>query len=262
MTRLAGRDFTVQDRSGTARVAIVNESMARRFFPGGSPIGARFRIGSDTAPVEVVGLVRDARYESVRADAPPTVFLPGTQMPDDASADEFVIRTAVPPTSLVTPIRQIARAVSPYLNVTFETMTQRLDDDLARERLIATLATGFGLSGIALAMIGLYGVLGYLVAQRQSEFGLRLAIGAPPRSVLRLVMVEVLFVLVAGLAVGMAATLPATALLGTLLFDLQARDAGTLAGAALLLAIAVLLAGYLPARRATRIDPAEALRSE
>ncbi|WP_335340790.1 FtsX-like permease family protein [Luteitalea pratensis] len=146
--------------------------------------------------------------------------------------------------------------------MTASTLEDRIADDLAQERLIATLAGFFALTGLALAMVGLYGALSYLVTERQAEFGIRMAIGAPPRSVLRLVMKDVAMVLAVGLLGGVAAVLPGTRLLEQLLYGLAPGDAVTIVLAAALLAAVVLLAGYLPARRATRIDPVVALRSE
>jgi predicted permease len=259
---LSGRDFSRSDTRSSQRVAIVNETLARRFFPGGRALGERFRVGRDTETTEIVGVVRDAKYESVRQPVPATAFIPETQMPEGEVAEEFVLRTGVPPASIVPTVRRVATDVSPDTTVTASTLEQRIAADLARERLIATLAGLFALAGLALAMVGLYGAMSYLVTERQAEFGIRMAIGAPPASVLRLVMRDVAIVLAAGLLAGVMAVLPGTRLLEQLLFGLEPGDAATMALAAGVLAAVVLLAGYLPARRATRIDPVVALRSE
>ena len=259
---LSGRDFSRVDTRSSQKVAIVNETLARRFFPGGRALGERFRLGRDTETTEVVGVVRDAKYESVRQPVPATAFIPEAQMPADEAAEEFVLRTAVPPASLVAAVRRLATDVSPDTTVTASTLEDRVADDLAQERLIATLAGLFALAGLALAMVGLYGALSYLVTERQAEFGIRMAIGAPPGLVLRLVMTEVAIVLAVGLLAGVMAVVPGTRLLDQLLYGLEPGDAMTMAVAAGVLAAVVLLAGYLPARRATRIDPVVALRSE
>jgi predicted permease len=259
---LRGRDFNLSDSSSSPRVAIVNETLARRFFPDGQALGGRFRRGNGTDTTEVIGIVRDTNYESVRQPVPATAFIPVTQMPEDEAAEEFVLRTDVPAATVVPAIRQVAAEVRRDLSLKATTIEARIADNLARERLIATLAGLFGLTGLGLAMIGLYGALSYLVTARQAELGIRMAIGAPRGSVLRLVMKEVARVLTVGLVAGAAGVWPATRLLDQLLYGLDAQDATTIVVAAGLLAVVVLLASYLPARRATRIDPVVALRAE
>lgn len=202
MPLVAGRDFNRLDTASSPRVAIVNETLARRFFPGGHALGERFRLGRDTESTEVVGIVRDAKYESVRQPIPATAFIPEPQLPADEAAEEFVLRTALPPASIIQAARRLATDVSRDTTVTASTLEDRIADDLAQERLIATLAGFFALTGLALAMVGLYGALSYLVTERQAEFGIRMAIGAPPRSVLRLVMKDVAMVLAVGLLGG------------------------------------------------------------
>lgn len=259
---MSGRDFGRGDTRSSQRVAIVNETLARRFFPGGRALGERFRLGSNTETTEIVGVVRDAKYESVRQPVPATAFIPETQMPADEAAEELVLRTAVPPASLIPTVRRVAAEVSRDTTITASTLEERIADDLAQERLIATLAGLFAVAGLALAMVGLYGALSYLVTERRAEFGIRMAIGASPGLVLRLVMSEVAIVLAVGLTAGMLAVVPGTRLLEQLLYGLSPGDGTTIALAGGVLAVVVLLAGYLPARRATRIDPVVALRSE
>ena len=198
----------------------------------------------------------------MRQATPATAFIPATQIAPDEIVEEFVLRTAVPPSGLVSSVRHAAADVSKDLVLTFHTMEARIDDDLVQERLIAMLAGVFGLVGLLLAMIGLYGVLSYLVAQRRAEFGIRLAIGASRGSVLGLVMKDVAVILAGGLAAGVAVSLPGLTLLERLLYGLEPRDAVTMSLAACVVAAVVALAGYVPARRATRIDPAVALRTE
>jgi len=259
---VAGRDFDERDTTTSPRVAVVNETLARRFFPGVHALGRHFRRGGESGSLEIVGIVKDAKYETVRQPVPPTAFIPATQMPPGQIAEEFVLRTAVSPATLTPAVRQTIADVTGEVGVTFQTLTKRIDDDLVQERLVAMLSGFFGVVGLLLAMIGLYGVVSYLVAERQVEFGIRMAIGARPASILRLVMRDVLVVLAAGLAAGIAAALASVKLLERMLFGLEPRDAPTMAVAVCVLAAMALLAGYLPARRATRIDPMIAVRSE
>ncbi len=259
---VAGRDFDERDTTTSPRVAVVNETLARRFFPGVHALGRHFRRGGESGSLEIVGIVKDAKYETVRQPVPPTAFIPATQMPPGQIAEEFVLRTAVSPATLTPAVRQTIADVTGEVGVTFQTLTKRIDDDLVQERLVAMLSGFFGVVGLLLAMIGLYGVVSYLVAERQVEFGIRMAIGARPASILRLVMRDVLIVLAAGLAAGIAAALASVKLLERMLFGLEPRDAPTMAVAVCVLAAMALLAGYLPARRATRIDPMIAVRSE
>jgi predicted permease len=259
---LAGRDFDDRDTTTAPPVAIVNETLARKYFPGVGALGKRLRIHDRPVPVEVVGLVKDATYESVREVTPPTVFMPATQAPPSGAAQEFVLRASVPPSVLIPSVQRVVRKVNPEIPLEFQTLAQQVDDNLVQERLLATLAGFFGGLAMLLAMIGLYGVLSYLVAHRQMEFGVRMALGATPGSILWLVMRDVLLVLAAGVTVGLAAALATTRVLRQLLFGLEPHDPATIGIAIALLSAMAALAGYLPARRATRVDPIIALRSE
>jgi ABC-type antimicrobial peptide transport system permease subunit len=220
------------------------------------------RIHQQPVPVEIVGLVKDATYESVREATPPTVFMPAAQAPPSGAAQEFVLRTSVPPSVVIPSVQRVVREVNPDIPLEFQTLAQQVDDNLVHERLLATLAGFFGGLAMLLAMIGLYGVLSYLVAHRQVEFGVRMALGARPGSILWLVMRDVLLVLAAGITVGLATALATARVLRQLLFGLEPHDPATIAMAIALLSAMAALAGYLPARRATRVDPIIALRSE
>lgn len=259
---LAGRDFDDRDTATARPVAIVNETLARKYFPGTGVIGKRLRIHQRPVPVEIVGLVADATYESVKEVTPPTVFMPATQAPPSGAAQEFVLRTSGPPSVLIPSVQRVVREVNPSIPLEFQTLAQQVDDSLVQERLLATLAGFFGGLAMLLAIIGLYGVLSYLVAQRQMEFGVRMALGARPGSILWLVMRDVLLVLTAGVAAGLAAALAFARVLRQLLFGLEPHDPATIATAVALLSAMAALAGYLPARRATRVDPIIALRAE
>ena len=259
---LTGRDFDDRDTKTSAPVAIVNESAARKFFPGMNAVGQHFRKPTEAAPIEIVGIVKDSKYESLREVIPPTFFLPAVQAAPRAQAEEFLIRTSIPPSALISGVRGAIRELNSEVPLDIHTLADQVADNLVRERLLATLSGFFGGLALLLAMVGLYGVLSYFVTQRQVEFGIRMALGAERGSILRLVMRDVVVVLAVGVATGLAAALASVKMLERMLFGLEPRDAVTMAAAACLLSGMALLAGYLPARRATRADPMIALRSE
>jgi len=263
---LAGRGFNEEDTKTSTQVAIVNESVGKRFFPGVNPIGKFFRVdpepGKPAVPIQIVGLVKDAKYDSLREESSVTAYFPITQVPEHAEAQTFELRTAIPPSELMTPVQEAAASVDKNIPLEFATLAQQVDDSLVQERLLATLSTFFGALALLLAMIGLYGALSYLVTQRQVEFGIRLALGAPRRSILRLVARDVVAVLAAGLILGVCLSLATVGVLQKLLFGLAARDTVTLLVSVSVLTGVALLAAYLPARRAMRVDPMVALRYE
>lgn len=263
---LAGRSFNNGDTQKGTLVAIVNETLARRFFLHGEALGKYFRVqpepGKTAPPIQVVGIVKDAKYESLREEAHATAYFPIWQITEHAEEQVFELRTMARPSALVPAVQEAVAGVSKAIPVDFSTLAEQVDDSLVQERLLATLSAFFGALALVLAMIGLYGALSYLVTQRQREFGIRMAIGAPRDSILRLVMRDVLLVLAAGVTAGACISLAAVGLLQKMLFGLAARDTLTLLAAIGVLSAVALLAGYLPARRATRIDPMVALRYE
>ena len=263
---LAGRDINGRDTKTAPMVAIVNQTLARRFFPNLNPVGKTFRIegvsGQPGPPVEVVGVMRDSKYESVREDTFPTAFLPAAQLPPRPERETFELRTEIRPSALVPAVQAAVAGVNKEIPLEFDTLAGRVDDSLVQERMLALLSGFFGALALLLAMIGLYGTLSYLVAQRQTEFGIRMALGAQAGSILRLVMRDVLTVLAGGIVAGVCISLAATRFLQRMLFGLGARDPITIIAAAAILAAVALLAGYLPARRATKVDPMVSLRYE
>jgi putative ABC transport system permease protein len=263
---LAGRNFNDGDAKTAPLVAVVNETLARRFFPAGDALGKYFRIhpdpGKPAPPIQIVGLVKDAKYESLREEAHATAYFPIAQVTEPVEEQVFELRTATRPSALITSVQEAVAGVSKAIPLDFGTLAEQVDDSLVQERLLATLSTFFGALALLLAMIGLYGALSYLVAQRQREFGIRMALGAPRDSILRLVMRDVVIVLAGGLTVGAGISLAAVGLLQKMLFGLAARDTVTLLASIGVLSAVAFFAGYLPARRATRIDPMVALRYE
>ncbi len=267
MPLLAGRAFNKQDAKSTPPVAIVNQTLARQFFAGLDPIGRTFRKdeagGKLGPPIEVVGLVKDSKYESLREDTYPTAFFPIAQItPGDGSEESFELRTGVRPSSLASQVSGAVASVNRGISVDFHTLAEQVADSLVQERLLALLSGFFGGLALLLAMIGLYGTLSYLVTQRQTEFGVRLALGAAPGSILRMVMRDMGVVLAGGLVAGVCISLATVQLLQNLLFNLHARDALTLLASAGTLAAAAFIAACLPAYRAAHVDPMVALREE
>jgi putative ABC transport system permease protein len=264
MPLVAGRNFNEGDKKGGPAVAIINQTLARRFFPHLNPLGKTFRIGEVSGkpgpPIEVVGVVRDSKYGSLREDTPSTAFFPIAQKLEHAG--QFELRTAIPPSALVASVQAAFAEVNSEIPLEFNTLAQQVNDSIVPERTLALLSGFFGALAVLLAMVGLYGTFSYLVTQRQAEFGIRMALGAQPGAIWRLVMRDVIVVLVVGLAGGVGLSLASTSLLQKMLFGLGARDVVTMIGAAGILSLAALVACYIPARRAAKIDPMVALRYE
>ena len=264
---LEGRDFTSTDTESSAMVAIINQTLARRFFPALNPIGRTFRLkqisGQFGPLIEVVGLVKDAKYESIREDIHPVAFFPDTQVsPELSQAENFEVRTVIRPSALLSSVQAAAGSINKQIPLEFETLSDQVNHSMIRERLLAMLSGFFGALALLLAMIGLYGTLSYVVSQRQAEFGIRMALGAQPVSILLLVIKDVVAVLCGAIAVGVGISLATVRVLQGLLFELSPRDAITLTSATCILSVVALVASYLPARRATRVDPMVALRYE
>jgi len=265
----AGRDLSDRDRRGAPRVAIVNETFARKFAGGGSPIGLTMTLYPRTArtlgPIEIVGVVGDAVYTSRRGPAPPTYYLPLAQFDYLTELGIRSINLSVrsrteSPMLLAKSVTTAVTGVNPQLALTFRPLVEQVNASLTQERLIAILAGFFGMLALLLAGLGLFGVTAYAVAARRSEIGVRMALGAPGASVIRLVLTRTAVLVGLGVAVGLGASLWASKFVGTLVYGLEPRDPPTLIGAIALLAAVAALAAWFPARRATRIDPAAVLR--
>ncbi|MGD0222000.1 MAG: ABC transporter permease [Terriglobia bacterium] len=267
MPLLAGRNFTRADLETSSGVAVVNQTFSRRFFPHLNPIGRTFRMDlPPQKPFEVVGLIEDLKYYSLREGTQAIVLLPTNQLPAEpmvfGNHETIELRTAIPPSALVAPVRAAVAEVSSAIPLEFHTLAQQVNDSLIQERMLALLSGFFGVLALLLAMIGLYGTFSYLVTQRQREFGVRMALGAAPVAILGLVMRDIIAVLAGGMVAGVLISLAATRVLQQMLFGLGPRDATTMFLAAGVLTAVALLAGYLPARRAMKVEPMVALRYE
>jgi predicted lysophospholipase L1 biosynthesis ABC-type transport system permease subunit len=247
-------------------VAIVNQTLARRFFPGQNPLGKVLRVqqpsGEEGPPIKVVGVVKDSKYEFVSEDTHPTAFFPISQFPARAARQTFELRTALRPSALLPAVQSAVRLVDKGIPLEIHTLAEQVDDSMVPERLLALLSGFFGALALLLAVVGLYGTFNYLVTQRQGEFGIRMALGATRRSIQGLVVRDLVAVLAGGLTAGILISLAATRLLQQMLFGLGPRDTTTMLLAAGVLSAVALIAGYLPARRATKVDPMVALRYE
>lgn len=265
MRLLAGRDYGAVDRAGAAKVAIINETAAKRLFPSRSPVGGTFSIarGDGTGQTfEVVGVVSDAAYRSIREPVAMQLFLPMAQDLEFDSGVEFTLRSSGPPTALRTAVIAALAEVAPRATVSFRELEVQVNDTLRTDRLLATLSMFFGGLALLLAMIGLYGTMSYSVARRRGEIGVRLALGAAPERVSGGVLAEVVRVLALGTVVGLAGVFATTRLVERFLFGVTPREPLILAGSVVVLGAATLLAGYLPARRAAKLSPMQALRPE
>lgn len=266
---IAGRDFSSLDRRGAPDVVIVNEAFAKKFFNGGNPVGKTVRQppfpGRAGTTHEVVGYVEDAVYRSLRQPAPPTMYLPVAQNAEPPSAISVSVRAAGgSPALLIKPLAAALGGVNGELAITFRPLAEQVNASLVQERVVALLSGFFGGLALLLAGLGLYGVTSYAVGRRQTELGIRMALGAAPGGVVRLVLrrVAVLVVLGVGLGVGLGILTAVTAskFLTGMLYGLQPKDPLTFAAAAVILALVGALAGWIPAHRASRVDPALVLR--
>jgi predicted permease len=254
-----GRDFDPHDGEQAPKVAIINEEMARRYFANRSGLGQSF--GYLKADTEIIGVVRDARVTNVAEQAVPMVYYPMDQ--DVAYAGNLDVRVVGDPGRMKEPIRRIIAEVDPSLPVRrVAAVAEQIDDSLTPARLVVYLTSAFGLLALALACVGVYGVMSYAVMRRTAELGIRMALGAPASNVLWMVLRDSLVVVVIGLALGLPLVLACSRFLSGVLFGLSPNDPTTLFSASLVLAVVVIFAGYLPALRAARIDPMVAPRYE
>ncbi len=259
---LSGREFTDQDREGAPRVAIVNETLVRELFPNGNPIGQRLRVLTrQPSSWEIIGVVKDSKYRSLAEDPTPYIFLPYLQNPQPAMA--LHVRASGNPKDLAAAIRHEVRALDPNLPA-FNVMSlaENIDISLFPARFGAVLLGVFGFLALLIASIGIYGVMSYGVSERTHEMGIRMALGARGSDVLRLVISQGMWLAVIGVVIGAGLALMATRVVKSYLYDVSPTDPLTFAGIVFLLIGVALLACYIPARRATKVDPLVALRYE
>ena len=263
---LAGRDFDARDKPGTPKAAIVNQAFARQLVNGANPVGRRFWIeatpGDSETLYEIVGLVGNTKYEDLREEFGPIVYDAQGQNPGSGAGANLLIRSRLPQVDTVAAVTRVLNEINPAITVRFQGFKTMLEATILRERLMATLSIFFGLLALLLACIGLYGILSYGVASRTNEIGIRMALGAGRRDVSWLILREALLLVIAGVAVGLPIVFAVTRLASTLLFGLTPTDPVSLIFAAVLMLLVAIVAGYLPSRRATRVDPMVALRCE
>jgi predicted permease len=260
---LQGRNFTDTDRVGQAKVALVNETAARTYWPGQSAIGKRIAVGQGGFQdgAEVIGVVGDVRYRTLETAPTPHVFLPLAQ--SYRGNMQLIVRGELGPRGLIAAIRREVQALDPALPLeSVKTMDERVGDAMWRTRVAAWLLSAFAGLALLLTAVGIFGVMAHTVAQRTAEIGIRMALGARRADVLRLVLGRATIPTLIGLGVGLVATLGLTGVMTTLLYQVTPTDPATLVGVAVVLGAVSLLAAYVPARRAMRVDAMTALRSE
>jgi predicted permease len=261
---LMGRGIAEQDRAGAPLAAVINETFAKAYFPGASPIGRHFQAGAiSKQDYGVVGVVGDSKYNAIREQAPPTFFVSYRQSPNDGGNMAFEVRSVGDPISIAASVRRAIAEIDSNVPV-FEMTTEEhtIDNLIRQDRLFAALSSIFGALALLLASIGLYAVRAYAVARRTAEIGIRVALGAGRGEIAKLVLWETAGMVAAGLIVGIGSALAAARLIRSMLFGLAPNDPATFAGAAIVLVVVAAVAGYFPARRASRVDPMVALRHE
>jgi len=270
---VAGRPFGEQDTANSPKVAVINQSLARSRFPGQNPIGKRFVTDPHDSDggggkvlaqnsIEIVGVCGDTKYMNLRDEPPPQFFLPYVQQAS-VGGMAYEIRTSVKPETVVTALRGMVRQIDPDLGlVKVRTQDEQIESALQQERLFVTLTSGFGLLALALACVGIYGVMAYSVANRRNEIGIRMALGAKPAQVRGMILRESTWLAGAGVVVGVAAALGLTRLVKSMLYGIETWDPATMIGGVLILLAVALGASWIPARRAAGVQPMEALRHE
>jgi len=258
---IAGREFTDRDNLGAPKVALVNETFVKRFLEGRNPIGARFFFNGPK-PAEIVGVAKDSHYAAVK-QTPPALFYTPWRQDEEINGLEFYIRCGLPAAQMIPQMRRVLASIDHDLPAeNLRSMEEQIADNIQTDRIVLQLAAVFAAVATALAMLGLYGVMAHSVTRRTREIGIRVALGAAPRKIRGMVARELAWILGAGLVTGVPAGLVLARYTKSQLFGVQAFDAAVVAGAALALSLAAAAAGYLPARRASRVSPLDALRYE
>jgi predicted permease len=265
MQVVMGRGFNARDDERAPKVMVINEALARKYLAGQNALGTVAVMPNveefKSTPFEIVGVLRDAKYNDLRAPAEPMFYLPLAQAPYPIQSVE--VQTAGDPLAMAAQVRRVLREAHRDLTISeVTTLAERVDGTVVRERMLAELSGVFGVLALALACVGLYGTMSYTVARRTSEIGIRMALGARREEMLWMVLRETVLLVTLGIAIGLPAALAATRLIQDYLFGLKPTDPATIGVAVMMLAAIAVLAGYLPARRAARVDPMTALRYE
>jgi predicted permease len=257
-----GRFFTPGEEEGKQHVAVVNETMAQRYFPGKNPVGLFYEMGTPPATrIEIVGVVADAKYNDLRQATPPMAYYPWRQV-GTPRLNSVMVRTQGDATAIAPALRQAVTSIHPDLFILSRTLTSQMDETLVRERMLARLSGFLGVLALLVACVGLYGVLSYGVTRRTAEIGIRVALGAQPSWVAALVLRQTATLVSIGIAAGLGLSLALTRLTEAFLYGVKPNDPVVIAAAAVALAAVGLAAAYLPARRASRVDPLIALRHD
>jgi putative ABC transport system permease protein len=260
---LRGRSFTVADTAESPWVAMINDSMARQYWPAENPIGQRLQNGPGEKWRTVIGVVGDVLHDGLDGAPKPEMYLPVEQSMNVESDPTIVVRTTLDSGAAAVELRGVVSALDPAIPVDrIETMHQLVSGSVAQPRFRTIILAAFSLLALVMASIGIYGVMNYLVIQRTREFGIRLSLGATPSDVLRLVLRRAALLISAGMCLGLAGSALLVRFIATLLFGTAPLDPLTFVAVPILLAAVALAASYIPARRATRIDPIVALRYE
>jgi predicted permease len=258
---VAGREFTAADTETSRLVAVVNQQLAKQFFPNTNPLGKTFI--TDKKHIEIIGISRDAKYARLRDDPPPTFYLPYRQRVEGEESMTYEVYTRLKPQAIVPVLRDAVSSVDkdlPLLNI--RTQNEQIEDTTKQEPIFASLTSGFGLLALVLACIGIYGIMAYTVSRRTNEIGIRMALGAQSGRVLRMIFREASWLAVIGVVLGLGIALAMGRLIASMLYGLKPYDPLTLGSAALLLVLIALAASWIPARRAAHVDPIKALRHE
>jgi putative ABC transport system permease protein len=263
---LAGRDFDRRDTRESPRVAIVNQSFVRTYFGDANPIGQTFQVQGGQGVAQpfhhIIGLVTDTKYVQLREPFMPIFFVTSAQDAHPDASTEVILRSSAPVATVTSAVTREVSAIDPSISLRFDTMRAQVRESLLRERLMALLSAFFGALAALIAVIGLYGVMSYMVARRRTEIGIRMALGADSRAVVRLITREAGTLVIAGLIAGGVLAMVAARSAQALLFELQPSDPRTLGMAMIGLGTVAAIASWLPARRAARLDPTIALRED